>query len=105
MGPVIKIYKSRKTRKAIETEIPRIVRTGDLNELLSLMDDPEMKLRDEAGFASAIEEFGTAEEEIVKIGLDTGPHSTAAGKISKQAAAITSILVMIFIISVMTMSG
>ncbi|MBO33760.1 MAG: hypothetical protein CMM74_12435 [Rhodospirillaceae bacterium] len=105
MGPVIKIYKSRKTRKAIETEISRIVRTGDLNELLSLMDDPEMKLRDEAGFASAIEEFGTAEEEIVKIGLDTGPHSTAAEKISKQAAAITSILVMIFIISVMTMSG
>ncbi len=105
MGPVIKIYQSRKTRKAIEAEIPRIVRTGDLDELLGLMDDPETKLRDEAGYADAIEEFSTAEEEIVKIEFDTGPNSDAADKTSKQVAAVTSILIMIFIISVMIMTG
>lgn len=105
MGPVIKIYQSRKTRKAIEGEIPRIVRTGDLNELLNLMDDAETRHIDEAGYAAALEEFSTAEDEIVKIEIESGPNSDAAAKTSKQAAAVTSILIMIFLISVMIMSG
>jgi hypothetical protein len=105
MGPVIKLYHSRPKRKEVEAEVPRIVRSGDLSELLTLLDDPVAKQIDETSYLAAVEEFGQAEDEIHSIEHDTGPGSEAADRTSKQAAAITSILIMIFIVSMIIMAG
>ena len=105
MGPVIRLYHSRTTRKEVEADVPRIVRSGELSELLTLLDDPETKRLDEDNYLAAVEEFGLAEDEVLGIEQDTGPGSDAADRTSKQAAAITSILIMIFIVSMIIMAG
>ena len=105
MGPVIRLYHSRSTRKEVKGNVPRIVRKGDLSELLTLLDDPIIKQEDETNYLAALEEFANAEEEITNTDLTSGPGSEAAERTSKQVAAITSILVMIFIVSIIIMAG
>tara|TARA_B100000315_G_C14586265_1_gene593180 strand:+ start:2544 stop:4061 length:1518 start_codon:yes stop_codon:yes gene_type:complete len=105
MGPVIKLYHSRSTRRDIEAEVPRIVRSGDLSELLDLLDDPVSKKEDQTKYLAALEEFTEAEEEVLQIEENTGPGSEAANRTSNQVAAVTSILIMIFIISMIIMAG
>ncbi|MBT7957440.1 MAG: hypothetical protein HN731_19735 [Rhodospirillaceae bacterium] len=105
MGPVIKLYHSRSTRRDIEADVPRIVRSGDLSELLGLLDDPVTRKKDELEYLAALEEFEEAEEEVLGIEENTGPGSEAALRTSNQVAAVTSILIMIFIISLIIMAG
>ncbi len=105
MGPVIKLYHSRSTRRDIEAEVPRIVRSGDLSELLGLLDDPVSKKEDQTNYLAALEEFTEAEEEVLQLEENTGPDSEAANRTSSQVAAVTSILIMIFIISMIIMAG
>ena len=101
MGPVIKFYQSRSTQKVLETEVPKIVRNGNLNELLGLIDNPEARLNDEKDYEEAIEAFRIAQEEIKTIEHDIGPDSDKALLTSKQAASITSIVIMTFSIVVL----
>jgi len=105
MGPVIKLYQSRPTRKALEAEVPNRVRTGMLSELLALLDDPEARLKDEEGYMQAVEEFRVAQEEIEEIEFDIGPNSDKAERTSKQVAAITSIVIMTFVVILMLVTA
>ena len=101
MGPVIRIYHSREKRKEVEAAVPKIIRGGDLSELLSLLDNQVDKKKDEKNFEIALKQYGEAEDEIKKIKENTGPESEAGKRTSKQAAAIISVLVMILIITIM----
>jgi len=101
MGPVIKLYHSRAKRKEVEAAVPKIVRSGSLSELLSLLDNPLEKEKDEENYLTAVDEFGETANEIEKIKGNTGPESESGDRTSKQAAAIISGLIMILLIIIM----
>ena len=101
MGPVIKLYHSREKRKEVEAAVPKIVRSGGLSELLSLLDNPLEKEKDEENYLTAVDEFGETADEIEKIKGNTGPESESGDRTSKQAAAIISGLIMILLIIIM----
>nr|HIL75732.1 hypothetical protein [Rhodospirillales bacterium] len=101
MGPVIKLYHSREKRKEVEAAVPKIVRSGSLSELLSLLDNPLEKEKDKGNYLTAVDEFGETADEIEKIKGNTGPESESGDRTSKQAAAIISGLIMILLIIIM----
>ena len=105
MAPAIKIYNSRKLRKDIESGIPQIIRNGNLSELLKLIDDPSHKEEDQLGYQIAMNEFKEAEETILKTETNSDPESEVAVKTSRQAASILSILIMIFISSLILLAN
>jgi hypothetical protein len=106
VGPVIRLYHSRATRRDLEAEVPSIVRRGSLPELLAALDNPELRntdQTDQTGFATAVTEFQTAEAEINEIMLTSRPSSDHVQRTARQVAAVISILLMICIVSVMIM--
>ena len=105
MGPVIKLYQSRPTRKALEAEVPNMVRTGMLSELLNLLDDSEARMLDKEGYTQAVEKFRIAQDEIEEIKFDIGPNSDKADRTAKQAASITSIVIMTFVVILMLVTA
>jgi hypothetical protein len=105
MGPVIRLYHNRQKQKEIESEVPRLVRSGNLSQLLSLLDDPIAKQEDEKNFAVAVKEYHEAGDEITDIQENTGPGTEIAEHTSKRAAAITTILIMVFVVSMIIMTG
>lgn len=104
MGPVIRLFHSRETRRELEAEIPQIVRRGSLPDLLELLDNAETKAKDQNGFTAAVAEFQAAETEIAMISLNSRPASERVQRSSRQVAAILSIMVMICIVSVIIMA-
>ncbi len=105
MGPVIRLFHSRATRRDLEAEIPQIVRRGSLPELLGLLDDAETKSKDRNGFTSAVSEFQKAEAEVAEITASSRPGSEKVQRTSRQIAATISILLMICIVSVIIMAS
>jgi len=105
MAPAIRIYNSRKLRKDIESGIPQIIRNGNLGELLKLIDDPSHKEEDQLGYQTAMNEFKEAEETILKTETNSDPESEVAVKTSRQAASVLSILIMIFISSLILLAN
>ena len=105
MKPSIRVYKSRKLRKDIESGIPQIIRNGNLGELLKLIDDPSHKEEDKIGYQTAMNEYKEAEEAILKTEKNSNPESEIAVKTSKQAASVISILIMVFISSLILLAN
>ena len=101
MGPVIKLYHSREKRKEVESAVPKIVRSGSLSELLSLLDNPIEKQKDENNYLDAVKEYGETADEIEKINATTGPKSEVGEQTSKRVAATISGLIMTLIIIIM----
>ena len=98
MGPVIRRYHSRGKRREIEGAVPSIVRSGNLSELLSLLDNSREKQVDEKNYQAAAKEYKETEKEIIEIGDNIGPTSEIGERTSKQTAAVISNLIMIIII-------
>jgi hypothetical protein len=105
MGPIIKLYQSRSTQKHLETEVPKVVRDGNLSELLELLDNPETRLTDASEYEIAIEAFRVAQDEIKKVEHDMGPNSDIALLASRKVASVTSVVIMTFVIVVMFIAG
>ena len=105
MGPIIKFYQSRSTQKHLETEVPNVVRNGNLSELLELLDNPETRLTDASEYEIAIEAFRVAQDEIKKIEHEMGPNSDIALLASRKVASVTSVVIMTFVIVVMFIAG
>ena len=105
MGPIIKLYQSRSTQKHLETEVPKVVRNGNLSELLELLDNPETRLTDASEYEIAIEAFRVAQDEIKKVEHDMGPNSDIALLASRKVASVTSVVIMTFVIVVMFIAG
>lgn len=101
IGPAVSLYKSRLTRQAIENEMPRLVRRGSLPDILELLDNAEKKILDANEHKAAIEEFQDTEIEITEIELELAPGSRVAEDKGKKATAITSVLIMSLVISLM----
>ncbi len=104
VGPVIRLFHSRETRKELENEVPRIVRGGSLPELLALLDNIETRIKDENGFTLAVAQFNAAETEIKKILENSRPSSDQVQRTSRQVAAILSILIMTVVVILIIMA-
>ena len=104
MGPIITSYHNRERRRALEREIPRLVRKGSLIELYNTIDNAEERQRDEDGFARARAEYLAAENEMRELeGGRTGRDRTAM-RLGQQTAALCSVLIALFTVSAMILS-
>jgi hypothetical protein len=104
VGPVIRLFHSRATRRDLEAEIPQMVRRGSLPELLEALDNAEMKSKDRNGFTTAVAEFQKAEAEVMSITANSRPGSAKVQRTSYQVAAILSIMLMICVVSLIIMA-
>ena len=101
LGPAINTYYSRTTRRAIEREIPRLVRKGSLPELFDLIDNAENRRTDSDGYEAAATEYAAAEYEIRDTEGTGSERQTKAERTGKQSAAVLSIVLMFIVVSVL----
>lgn len=93
LQPAIGTYHSRATRRAIEAEIPALVRQGSLPELFDLIDNAERRTKDHIAFEEAQVKFAHAEVEIQSvIGEDAIENNTAL-KTGERVTAMAGILI------------
>ena len=105
MGPVIRQYKSRATRRLLEAEVPKLVRIGWLADLLGLMNNTDARLRDASDYADAQNAFREADDEIERIEANSDPNSDAVQRGSKQTAAVISIIIMCILVTMMILTN
>lgn len=105
MGPVIRQYKSRATRRLLEAEVPKLVRIGWLADLLDLMNNTNARLRDASDYADAQTAFREADAEVERIEENSNPESDAVQRGSKQTAAVISIIIMCILVTMMILTN
>jgi len=105
LGPAIATYYNRNTRREIEKAIPRFVRQGSLLELFDLIDNTEKRSLDKNGFGEAKAEFATAEEEIEEIEENLKERAESADQTGQQSAAMVSIILAMFVVTVLFLTG
>lgn len=101
LGPAINTYHSRKTRRQIEQEMPRVVRQGSLPELFDLIDNADKKRKDAEDYELARGEYRQTEEQIKNI--ETGDLASPEASLERgqKLAALTSVLISMLGITVM----
>jgi serine/threonine protein kinase len=100
MGPAIKAFHSKSIRDDLEKEVPKLIRKGNLADLFNLLDNAEQRAQDQMEFDDACEEFKEAEEEIKDIDGGSGALEKNSNRLGQQAAAMTSIVIALLIITV-----
>lgn len=93
MQPAINTFHSRDKRKALEKEIPRMVREGSLVELSRLLDSAEDHHIDEVGFEQARQEWLAAQKEIREIESGKISYRDKAMQLAQQMAALISVTI------------
>ncbi|NQV55474.1 MAG: hypothetical protein HQ503_06415 [Rhodospirillales bacterium] len=105
LAPVIRQFKSRKTRRNLEAEVPRLVRRGQLPALLNLLMDIETRYNDQQDYIAARVEFLSADEEIGRVEKNSDPESETVLHFSRKIAAVTSIVFMIILVTMMIIAA
>jgi hypothetical protein len=109
LQPAIGTYHSRATRRAIETEIPALVRQGSLPELFDLIDNTERRTKDHVAFEEAQVKFAHAEAEIQSvIGVDAieNNHALRTGeRVTAMSGIILGMIATLVIIFVKSSAG
>ena len=104
LGPGIRRYHSRTTRRELEKEIPRLVRQGSLPELFDLVDNKERRRLDAEGYTEAVTQFALAEHEVQEIEGSDEERILSAQNMGQQSAAMTSIVATLIIICIIFLS-
>lgn len=105
IAPIVQAFHGRDKRKELEKEIPRLVRKGSIVEIYNLLENAEERVRDEQEFVFAQAQYQAAEEEIKHIQLESEERAVEAGKIGKQTAAVTGIIVAMITASIVVISA
>ena len=90
LKPVVNTYHNRAKRAALAAEVERVGANGNLDELLSLVDDPEAQSADAQGFHAATVEFADLTRGLAWLeagGLTSDSHVRNK---SQQAATFVS---------------
>ncbi len=103
LGPAINTFHSRTTRREIEKELPKLVRKGSLPELFDLIDNIDKRRKDTKTFSVARSEFATAEAEINEIEGGGDTRNAKHVRLSEKIAAMGSILIGMFVITLLAM--
>ncbi|CCQ75175.1 hypothetical protein [Magnetospira sp. QH-2] len=96
VGPALEAYHSRKVRKDIERDLPKLVRKGSLTELYNRIEDPEALLQDGKAFEEAQKKFMVAEEEVNRLESKSVDRK-AMEEAAQRVAAVTAVVATIFI--------
>ena len=98
LGPAINSYHSRLTRRAIESEIPHLVRQGSLPGLFDLINNADKRRQDVDEFAEAKAQWMVVEAEVRDFEGSGEELRTRAERSGQQAAAMFSIVLSMIII-------
>lgn len=104
LTPVVASYHGREKRKALEKDIPKIVRKGSIVELYNLLENADERLRDEQEFQWAQAQYHAAEEEIKHILTEFEERAVEADRIGRQTAAVTGILIAMAVSTIVVIS-
>ena len=91
LGPAIESYHNQHTQVRIKKKLPQLVRLGSLSELFDLIDDPELRQKDQEEYINAKLEWEAAEKEIKKIETSREENTLNEESTGKQVAAMISI--------------
>jgi hypothetical protein len=100
IGPAIRIYRSRKRRRTIEQEIPRLVREGSLTGILDLLNDSGALAADEIDYDAAKDKFQEADTEIARIEKNILPSSEENRKLGQRSAAVFSVVIAMSVVAI-----
>ena len=98
LGPAIRTYHSRTTRRQLEREIPRLVRQGSLSELFNLIENREKREQDVQGYAHAEQQYAAARTEIEEIESEDDSRAEKGMEKGQQTAAMISVIMTIIFI-------
>jgi hypothetical protein len=101
MQPAINSFHSREKRRALEKEIPQIVREGSLVDLARLLDSPEERFKDSQGFEQARLDWSNAAREINDISVGRTSNREEALRTGHQLAALISVTIALVTVSLM----
>ena len=104
LGPAIKTYFSRATRREIEEDMPRVVRQGNLPELFDLIDNAEKRRRDLENYEEARFEYSMAEEQIQDIEKGELSSPEAPVEMGQKFAAMSSLVISMIVVSILVLA-
>ncbi len=91
VGPIINSYQSRERRKALEAEIPRLVRKGSLPELYNFVDNADERKSDFDEFQRARAEWAMAQQQIHNLETGRAGADQNAERTGQRVAATGSV--------------
>lgn len=100
LSVVIASYNSKSLREWMERELARAAKTGILNDLRTVVDDPGRKERDWKGFEAASLRYRKAERDIAKLESEAERARDRARLLGYQIAALLCYLILL-----MTLAG
>ncbi|MDP7666674.1 MAG: serine/threonine-protein kinase [Rhodospirillales bacterium] len=103
LGPAISSYHSRTTRRALEREIPRLIRQGSLADIYDFIDNREKRRADENGFSDAVAQYEATNVEIERIESSDAARAETAETIGQQISAMSSVLITLIVITILVL--
>ncbi|OPZ78568.1 MAG: hypothetical protein BWY78_00518 [Alphaproteobacteria bacterium ADurb.Bin438] len=96
--PMIDSYHNKERRKAIENEVPKIIKKGYLPELFNYLDNLEERTKDYNGFMVAKSEYVTLKKEIEQFEMEFNKVNYEAEQLGMQVATVSSFCIALFTI-------
>ncbi|MDR3437941.1 hypothetical protein [Telmatospirillum sp.] len=103
MKPVINTFHDREKRTALEKDIPRIARDGNLVELSRVLDSPEEKAVDSQGFQEARAQWAEARREVRDI-EEGHANNRKAIHFAQRLAALVSMTICLVTFSLLLLA-
>ncbi|WP_236024920.1 serine/threonine-protein kinase [Arenibaculum pallidiluteum] len=88
--PALERFHSRPRREKMKADLVKAARSGDIRQLLKLIDDPEAVRKDEMGFAAARRDYDRAAKEIQRAEREIENRQETADTLGRQIAAMVS---------------
>ena len=96
--PIIESYHSRERQKAIEREVPKLVKKGSLPELFNYLDNIEERTKDYNGFMIARSEYLSLSREIEQFEAEVEKVNFESEQLGMQVATVVSFCISLFTI-------
>ncbi|HSK39211.1 MAG TPA: serine/threonine protein kinase, partial [Arenibaculum sp.] len=90
IGPAIERFHRRPKREKLRGETEKAARSGDLGNLLRLIDDADQIRKDEMGFVAARKEFERFRREADRLRREIDHRQEVAETLGRQVAAVVS---------------
>jgi hypothetical protein len=88
--PAVDRFHSRPKRERLRIDTQKAARTGEIVNLLRLVDDPDQIRKDEMGFQAARKEYARMEREIDRLQREIDNRDEVAETLGRQVAAVAS---------------
>jgi hypothetical protein len=86
-GPIIDAYHSKALRARLHEQLGRVARSGSLSELLNLVDDAQLRARDEQAYRDAVRQVAMIDAETDRLSNRSGQRRQEAEAIGSKLAA------------------